>query len=252
MNLLPTPDVAITDADVAEALGRAVRIINPLLSVLWGTDPVGLKRRRAQDGDDGPLGKAADAVSWALNTAEVPGTLAWDEMALDARVDWWVQRVGGLNTVAVAFPGFLGVLARRLPLQDVLGFTNQAIVLCAVARELGVTDQRHQVRLLAAVLCHRELSPDDETADDGPSREIPHTPMGVAKALWELMGLFGAVLAELGKRPQPRALFRYLGMLPAVGAVVAYVGEWGALARAAKAGRRWIAQHPHTSTTVSS
>lgn len=247
MNLLPTPDVAITDADVAEALGRAVRIINPLLSVLWATDPLGLKRRGTGDGDDGPLSKAADAVSWALNAADVPGTLAWDEMDLDARVDWWVQRVGALNTVAVAFPGFFGVLARRLPLQDLLGFTNQAIVLCAVARELGVSDHHSQVRLLAAVLCHRELSTGAETDDgDGPSREIPHTPMGVAKALWELMGLFGAVVAELGKRPRPRALFRYLGMLPAVGAVVAYVGEWGALSRAAKAGRRWIAGHPQT------
>jgi hypothetical protein len=248
VNLLPTPDVAITDADVAEALGRAVRIINPLLSVLWGTDPLGLKRRGADDGDAGPLSRAADALGWALNAADVPGTLAWDEMDLDARVDWWVQRVGALNTVAVAFPGFFGVLARRLPLQDLLGFTNQAIVLCAVARELGVADQRRQVRLLAAVLCDRQLSSGAETGDDGddPSREIPHTPMGIAKALWELMGLFSAVVTELGKRPRPRSLFRYLGMLPAVGAVVAYVGEWGALSRAAKAGRRWIAQHPET------
>jgi hypothetical protein len=248
VNLLPTPDVAITDADIAEALGRAVRIINPLLSVLWGTDPVGLKRRTAGDGDEGPLSWAAVAVSWALNAADVPGTPAWDERDLDARVDWWVHRVGALNTVAVAFPGFFGVLARRLPLQDLLGFTNQAIVLCAVARESGVSDQRQQVRLLAAVLCHRELGPDAgaDERDGSPARDIPRTPTGIAKALWELMGLFGAIVAELDKRPHPRALFRYLGLLPAVGAVVAYFGEWGALARAAKAGRRWLAEHPQT------
>ena len=254
VNLLPTPEVAISDADVAEALGRAVRIINPLITVLWGTDPLGLKRRSAEDGEDGPLSKAADAVSWALNAADVPGTLAWDERDIDARVDWWVHRVGALNTVAVAFPGFFGVLARRLPIQDILGFTNQAIVLCAVARELGVTDRRQQVRLLAAVLCDRELGPDagaDADDGDGPAREIPRTPTGIAKALWELVGLFSAVVAELGKRPHPRALFRYLGMLPAVGAVVAYVGEWGALARAAKEGRRWLAQHPQTPVSVS-
>ena len=253
VNLLPTPDVAITDADVAEALGRAVRIINPLLAVLWGTDPLGLKRRSGGDGDDGPLSKAADAISWALNAADVPGTLAWDQRDLDARVDWWVHRVGALNTVAVAFPGFFGVLARRLPIQDLLGFTNQAIVLCAVARELGVSDHRHQVRLLAAVLCGRELSPDAGAEDDadGPSRAIPRTPIGIAKALWELMGLFGAIVAELDKRPHPRAFFRYLDMLPAVGAVVAYFGEWGALARAAKAGRRWLAENPQTPATVS-
>jgi hypothetical protein len=42
--------------------------------------------------------------------------------------------VGALDTVLVAFPGVFGVVADRLPIQDVLGFTNQAIVLCAVAR----------------------------------------------------------------------------------------------------------------------
>jgi len=252
VNLLPTPDVAITDADVADALERAVRIINPLLAVLWDTDPLRLKRRGAGDGDDGPLTKVADALTWALNTADVPGTSAWDEMHLDARIDWWVHRVGALNTVAVAFPGFFGVLARRLPVQDVLGFTNQAVVLCAVARELGVDEHRRQVRLLAAVLCHRELGPGADTVDDDtPSREIPRTPVGIAKALWELMGLFSAVVGELEKRPHPRAVFRYLGMLPAVGAVVAYFGELGALARAAKAGRRWITEHPQTPATVS-
>lgn len=244
VNLLPTPEVAITDADVATALGRAVRIINPLLAVLWDTDPLGLKRRSAGDGDDGPLDKAADALGWALNSADVPGTPAWDQMDLDARIDWWVHRVGAVNTVAVAFPGFFGVLARRLPVQDLLGFTNQAMVLCAVARELGVTEHPQQVRLLAAVLCHRELGQAvDVDGDDASTRDIPRTPIGIAKALWELMGLFGAVVGELEKRPHPRAIFRYLGMLPAVGAVVAYFGELGALSRAAKAGRRWITQH---------
>ncbi|PRC48905.1 hypothetical protein C6A85_77465, partial [Mycobacterium sp. ITM-2017-0098] len=37
--LLPTPDVHITDAGVEAALTAAVRIINPLLDVLWQTDP---------------------------------------------------------------------------------------------------------------------------------------------------------------------------------------------------------------------
>ena len=51
-----------------------------------------------------------------------------------------------------------------------------------------------------------------------------------------------AVGAEFAKRPQPRAPYRYLGMLPAVGAVASYFGECGALARAAKQGRRWITE----------
>lgn len=243
VNLLPTPDVSIADADVETTLRRAVGIINPLLDVLWGTDPLGLKQRRT-DSDDGPLDNIADWIARVLNAADVPGTTAWAEMDVDARIDWWVWRVGALSTVAVAFPGVLGVVGRRLPIQDLLGFVSQAIVLCAVARELGVSDRRLQTRMLADVLCHRDLADaGDAPDDDVPTEPIPRTPKGVAKALWQLIGLLDAVGDELAKRPHPRAPFRYLSMLPAVGAVAAFFGEFGALARAAKAGRKWIARH---------
>ncbi|ULE34381.1 hypothetical protein [Mycobacterium sp. IDR2000157661] len=240
MGLLPTPDVTIADADVEDALCRAVRIINPLLDALWGTDPLGLKKGRTGPADT-PLAKVAGGLSCALNAADVPGTPAWDDMAVDDRIDWWVRRVGALNTVAVAFPGVLGVVGRRLPIQDLLGFANQAIVLCAVARELGVSQRGAQVRMLAAVLCDRDLSNVAEDAGaDEPPEEIRRTPRGIAKALWNLVGLFDAIGDELAKRKQPRAPFRYLGMLPGVGAVVDYFGEYGALVRAAKAGRQWL------------
>jgi hypothetical protein len=245
VNLLPTPDVTISNADIADALSRAVRVIGPLLDVLWGTDPLGLKRRGAeQDDGAGAIDKVADGIGWALNAADVPGTPAWDDMDVDSRIDWWVRRVGALNNVVVAFPGLLGVLARRLPIQDLLGFTNQAVVLCAVARELGVTDHTTQVRLLAAVLCARHLNAETVDAPDTDADEdITRTPSGVAKALWKLVGLLGAISDEVAKRPHPRAPYRYLSMLPAVGAIAAYFGELGALARTAKTGREWIAQH---------
>jgi hypothetical protein len=249
VNLLPTPEVTITDAAVEDALGRAVRIINPLLGVLWGTDPLGLKRRPT-DRDDGPFDKIADGFAWALNAADVPGTRSWDDMDADARVRWWVRRVGALNTVAVAFPGVLGAVGRRLPIQDLVGFASQAIVLCAVANELGVSDHRRQVHLLAAVLCHRDLSTvESGDAADQPAEEIARSPLGIAKALWKLVGLLDAVGDELAKRPHPRAPFRWLGMLPGIGAIVDYFGEYGALSRAAKAGRQWIDRNADTSTT---
>jgi hypothetical protein len=231
VSLLPTPDVDITDAGVEAALTAAVRIINPLLDVLWDTDPFGLKRS-----DTG--------VGWMLNAADVPGTKAWTEMDTDARIHWWVWRVGALNTVAVAFPGALGILGRRLPLQDLIGFISQAAVLCAVARELGVTEHRTQVRMLASVLCDRDLSVVVyDAATERRLAVIPKSPAGVAKAVWNLVGLFDAIGDELAKRPHSRAPFRYLSMLPAVGALAAYFGECGALARAAKEGSRWIEQH---------
>jgi hypothetical protein len=62
--------------------------------------------------------------------------------------------------------------------------------------------------------------------------------------MWHLVGLMRAIGDELVKRPRPRRIFRYLGMLPAVGAVADHLGEYGALVRAAKAGRQWVAHHP--------
>lgn len=243
MNLIPKPDVPITDAAVQEALGRAVRVIHPLLDVLWGADPLGIKRRRP-DQVDGPIDQIVARITCVLNAADVPGTWSWEAMDTEARINWWVRRVGALNTVPVAFPGFLGAMVSRLPIQDLLGFTSQAIVLCAVANELGVSDDQQQVRMLAAVLCHRDLSGVEDDANTGlPPQEIPHTPLGIVKALWTLMGLLDAIGEELAKRPHPRKPFRYLGMLPGLGALAAYLGEYGALARAATAGQQWVSEH---------
>lgn len=243
MKILPTPTMTLSDADVTATLGNAVRIIDPLLDVLWGTDPIGLKRR-TPDFDGGPLDKVADGLSWTLNAADVPGTPAWDELDVDTRIRWWVRRVGAMNNVFVAFPGFFGVLARMLPLQDVLGFVNQAVVLCAVARELGVTDPDEQARMLAQVLCGRDLS-DPHPVADRPVEPVGRSPWGIAKALWRLAGLFNAIGDEFAKRPHPNKYFGWLSRLPWVGAVMSYLGEEQALATAADEARRWVtANHP--------
>jgi hypothetical protein len=54
------------------------------------------------------------------------------------------------------------------------------------------------------------------------------------------IGILNAVSEELGKRPHPRSIFRYFAMLPWIGAVADYLGEYGALVRAADAGETWI------------
>lgn len=237
MSLLPLPSATLDDATVSCVLHRAVDLINPALDLLWDTDPIGLKKRPRSAADAGAVGATLDAAAWVLNTFEVPGTTAWEDSSLDDRIDWWVHRVGAADTVLVAFPGVFGVVADRLPIQDVLGFANQAIVLCAVAREMGVTDRHRQAVLLGAVLCDRDLS------DDGTHVEIDPEDgdrTGLPQTLWRLAGVLRAVGAELERRPRPRAVFRYLGVLPGVGAVADYLGEYGALVRAAKQGRRWI------------
>ena len=250
MALIPMPTAVIDDADVACALSRAVRVINPVVDLLSRADPFGLKDRSHRIGDsDGSVDRALDALAWVLNTADVPGTQAWADMTLDERVNWWVHRVGAVDNVLVAFPGVLGAVADRLPVQDALGFANQAIVLCAVAREYGIDDHGQQVRLLAAVMCGREVDA-DEYADDNDAAPEPEsspmdgTPLAFLKPLWRVAGQLRAIGDELGKRSRPRRIFRYLGMLPAVGVVADYFGEYGALVRAAKAGRTWIERQP--------
>jgi hypothetical protein len=46
---------------------------------------------------------------------------------------------------------------------------------------------------------------------------------------------------ELDARPQPGPTFALLGNIPVIGVVAGYLGERGALARAAKQGEKWTA-----------
>ncbi len=233
MGLLPKAD--LSDGDVAAALGRAVVLAGVILDALAEFDPIGLRERTYHlGGGDGVTDKALDAVATVLDWTDVPGTQAWEGKDRGSRIDWWVWRVGALTTVAVAFPGALGALAARLPVQDALGFASQTLVLCAVAREYGLTGRTDQVRMLAAVLCSRDIS------DPPPPPDDEAWPDALPKKLWHLAGILNAVGDEVGKRPHPRSVFRYVGMLPAVGALAAYLGEFGALHRAAKAGQKWI------------
>jgi hypothetical protein len=214
MDLLPK--TALSDADIADALGRAVTLADLILDVLADFDPLGVRRH--------------------LEFLDIPGTEAWEGKDRADRIRWWIWRVGALDTVAVAWPGALGALASRLPIQDLLGFASQTLILCAVAREHEMTDRTAQARMLAAVLCGREI-PDPPPADDSEP-----WPDSLVPKLWHLAGILNAVGDELAKRPHPRRIFRCIGMLPIVGAVAAYLGEYGALHRAARAGEQWISR----------
>ncbi|OFB39481.1 hypothetical protein BA059_12405 [Mycolicibacterium sp. (ex Dasyatis americana)] len=237
MGISLLPFTRLSDADVAGALDHAVSVINPVLDVFSRFDPLGLRRRtHREEPGEGPVGKSLDIAAAVVNFAELPGTKAWAEMDQHGHVKWWVHRAGAVTTILVAFPGAFGVIADRLGIQDFLGFTNQAIVLCAVAREDGVTDYDDQVQLLGAVLCDRQFP--DDTADDPdvPAHSLPGR-------LWEFAGTLRAVGDEFTKRPHPQKLYRYLGMLPGVGAVADYVGEFTALLHAADEGAAWISEH---------
>ncbi|QZH63053.1 hypothetical protein K1X22_10155 [Mycolicibacterium farcinogenes] len=236
INLLPF--TRLSDADVAGALDHAVAVINPALDVFTRFDPLGLRRRtHREEPGQGAVGKSLDVAAALLNFAELPGTKAWAEMDQQGHVKWWVHRAGAVTTIPVAFPGAFGVIANRLPLQDILGFSNQAIVLCAVAREDGVTDRDEQVRMLSAILCDRRLAHSPAGGPESPPQSLP-------EKLWSFAGSVRATGEEIAKRPHPQKVYRYLGMLPGVGAVAAYFGEVSALRDAASECESWISARP--------
>ncbi|MEB3070817.1 hypothetical protein [[Mycobacterium] vasticus] len=279
MGLFPKPHATLTDADVADALTRAVAVINPLLDLLSEADPIGLRkrtrrllkpprglthrvrrwrlRRRRSEAGRGPSAgdRALNAGAQLINAADLPGTAAWDRMSREQRVHWWVHRVGALNTLVVASPGAFGLLARFLPVGELAGFVSHAIVLCALAREYGVTDRHGQVRLLSEVLCRRPLAEDFDVPappDPEPLPETPppgwkplqsitsSTPVVITRTVWQLAGILRATFDEVAKRPHPNKWYQRLGALPGLGAIAAYAGERGALTKAARDGVTWL------------
>ncbi|HTM86014.1 MAG TPA: hypothetical protein VL179_14135 [Mycobacterium sp.] len=282
MGLLPKPHTNLTDADVADALSRAVAVINPLLNVLSQADPIGLRkrthrlltaprglgarvrrlrlRRRRREAGRGPgaTDRALNVGAQLMNAADLPGTAAWDRMSRDEHVHWWVHRVGALNTLVVASPGAFGWLTRVVPVSDLAGFVNHAIVLCALAREYGVTDRPEQVRMLAEVLCQRTLPADVDVPPHHDSEPLPETPPSgwqpleaitsstpvvVTRTVWKLAGILRATFDEVTKRQHPKKLYQRLSLLPGIGAIATYFGERGALIRSAKEGVAWLDEH---------
>lgn len=236
----------IGDGRVVAVLDRAAWGVNPVLD-LASADPFGIKARTflPPAADSTLVDRVLDAVAWLLDVAEVPGTAAWARAGDERRARWWVTRLGLLNTIVVAFPGVLGPVAKRLPLQDLLGFANQTLVLIAVARELGVTDRGAQVDLLASVLCRREIDARTLLAVDHSEQSSPAgwRPLAALGGLWATARVLRAIPDELHKRPQPGQPWRTLGRLPLVGALADYLGERDALVAAAVQGKRWIDGH---------
>ncbi|ABG97722.1 conserved hypothetical protein [Rhodococcus jostii RHA1] len=243
------------DDTVVGILDRAARGINPVLDLAL-TDPFGIKRRTftLTAEDRGAAEALLDGIAWVLDTVQFPGTASWEKASDDERARWWVTRIGALNTIAVAFPGMFGVLLNRLPIQDVLGFANQAVVLVAVAREYGMTNRSDQVDLLASVLCRRDTDASavlaDTTRSDSADGESVWRPFGLIGALWRTGRTVRALSDELDKRPAPGSTYSLLGNIPVVGVVAGYLGERGALVRAAKQGEQWIASRAPLPATV--
>jgi hypothetical protein len=248
---------AIPDRVIIALLRPFVRATRPVLDGLRESDPFGLRSRSVLE-HDGPDGRGLrDKVLDALAAVEVPGTSAWAAMDVPARARWWVRRVGRFTTLVAAVPGLGGALATRLPVAGAVGAAGQGLLLVAIAGEHGVRDEDELVALLGAVLFCRELvvvrasSAEDAAADAGAAeltgdlgaQESPLTLARVGRAVWRLGRGLLAVEDELDKRPHGNLLHEGLGMLPVVGAIGKYLGEWSGLKKAAREAEKRLPHH---------
>lgn len=236
----------IPDRVIVAILRPFVRATRPVLDGLRESDPFGLRTRVAAD--EGADRDLRERVLDALAAVEVPGTAAWAAMDVPVRSRWWVRRVGRFTTLIAAVPGLGGALANRLPVSKAVGAAGQGLLLVAIAGEHGVRDEDGLVNLLGAVMFDRELhvvaatDAEDVAADaraaelTGDLAEKGSTPTlpRVGRAVWRLGRALFAVEDELDKRPHGNLLHEGLGMLPVVGAVGKYLGEWSGLKKAAR------------------
>jgi hypothetical protein len=245
---LTTTNGPIPDGVIIGVLRPFVRATRPVLDGLREADPFELRSRAVSGRDEEVERGLRDKVLDALAAVEVPGTAAWAAMDVTARSRWWVHRVGRFVTLLAAVPGLGGALVSRLPVSKTLGAAGQGLLLVAIAGEHGVRDEDRLVALLGSVLFRRELtvSGPDKAADaaaetraaeiSGDLAEPDTTPTltRIGRAVWRLGRALFAVEDELDKRPHGNFLHAGLSMLPVVGALGKYLGEWSGLKRAAK------------------
>lgn len=237
---------AISDRTIVMVLRPFVRATRPVLDLLRESDPFGLRTRVAAPDD--PERGMRDKVLDALAAVEVPGTAAWAAMGVPERSRWWVRRVGRFTTLLAAVPGIGGALANRFPVSKALGAAGQGLLLVAIAGEHGVHDEDEIVTLLGAVLFRRELAlhtPTEadhaeadaraaELAGDIAKPDARPTLQRLGGVVWRLGRALFAAEDELDKRPHGNLVQGWLGMLPVVGVVGKYLGEWSGLKRAAR------------------
>jgi hypothetical protein len=186
-----------------------------------------------------PAVAGARLLSGLAGLTPIPLVNAYPRRDGDGRTDWWVAPIGSVSTIAVAWPGALGPLVRWVPIQPLLGFANQTLLVVGISGEHGVTGFDEQVDLAARVLVRRHIV-SRELIGDRPrlSVLVPVT----AEARAARSGVRAAV-ATVGRvrhawraanlvvaaRPVPPQVFGVLGRLPFVGAVASYVGELSTL-----------------------
>jgi hypothetical protein len=186
-----------------------------------------------------------------------PASPEWNSQSSNARVNWWVQRIGVLAGLAGAATRVSGSLTARLQMQAALGAASSSLLVCAVAHEHGRHDRNEWIPIIAKVVFGREIAIDirpistgvDATNEPGPdvveSQALQSAPsvnqsgfgdrlnQGV-RLLWGLAAAFKNPEDLFDKRPRGSAMSQTVGKVPGVGTIGGWFDERGALKKAAE------------------
>ncbi|ANZ39696.1 hypothetical protein BBK82_30280 [Lentzea guizhouensis] len=234
----------VSDEHLSAVLRTFVRTASPALDAVRKSGPRDVV---ADTQPPHPLSLPRRALR-AVAVLRVPGTTAWTRMDTARRVRWWTGPFGRLTAAVTAIPGLGGVLANRLPVQDLLGSAAQGLIVCAIAGECGVTDTDARTRLLAAVLFDRTLpTTTAEQAAEVPRADAGAPPSrgkaGLGSALWRLAQELRGIDSLLDSRPTGNRFHRLLSSLPLLGFLGHYLAERAGTRTIRKRALTWLTAH---------
>lgn len=253
-----------TQRDIVAILAFAAREFDRARDLLVRDDEPGPEtvadaessRRRVR----GPVGAAlrtAGAVAGlagrVLAGSTHPAARGWAQADLDDRIDWWVGRFGTAAAALAAVPGLGGKVGKIVGLDDIVGASAQALVVNAVAREMGVTDIGRRVTVAARIVLGHELDPAavDAAVDSDaakPASAVPGEapeertgPLGrlgrTAQLIWRVASRVRSVRSDLDERQKGGLFGQALSNLPGVGVIGLFATERTGIAKAADQAR---------------
>lgn len=202
----------------------------------------------------GAVGSVAGGAARVITGSVHPRSDNWEELDLEKRVDWWVNRFGTAAAVVAAVPNLGGKLGTVVGVGGLVAVAAQVLVINAVAREMGVQDLDRRVQVAAELAFGRKLDLDlVRAAHDAPEAQAADAPPGAApeegRALPSLAGRTAALVWRVArriwtfrfaieKRQQGGFFSQAVSNLPLVGAVGGFVNERKGISVAAEKARR--------------
>jgi len=204
-------------------------------------------------------GAGQSAAAWGakvLHGGIHPRSPEWAGLSPEARTQWWVRQLAPALAIAAGAPSAGGRVAHALPFKDLVGFTGQVVMVCAVCHEYDVHDLDAQVSIIAAELLQRGWSVADVRAARSSVQGMDWLQKstyllagdssglrGKARLVWRLAKVAAPIEQVVAHRIRGGGLIGRAQDLPGVGAVFGVANELKALRTVAKAAADGARRH---------